>query len=89
MSWSIYLVGKPENVVKALEEESAKMTGQSKLEYDEALPHLVGLVKQNFHPASSLQAIDLEANGSGYAKGDTQMSRNCSVKIGTFSKRVV
>lgn len=91
MSWSISLVGKPENIVKALEEESPKLTGQCKLEYDEALPHLVGLVKQNFQndPASRLLDMELEASGSGWAKGDTQVSRTCTAKIGIFQKRVV
>ena len=48
MSWTAQYVGKPEKVVEALEAQSAKMSGESKVEFDDALPHLIGLVKENF-----------------------------------------
>lgn len=48
MSWSIQFIGKPKKVVEALQAQSEKMSGESKVEYDCALPHLVGIVKENF-----------------------------------------
>jgi hypothetical protein len=48
MSWSIGFIGKPEKVIEALEAQSAKFSDQSKVEYDEALPHLKALISQNF-----------------------------------------
>ena len=44
MSWSITVLGKPEAIIKALDEHSGTLTGQSKEEYDEAKPYLQGLV---------------------------------------------
>jgi len=92
VSWSINLMGTPENVAKALDEESGKLSGQSKLEYDEALPHLKGLVAQNFGGSN---LIDLEASGSGSAQVDPvsretkQVNRSCSASIKTQYKRLV
>lgn len=48
MSWSISFIGKPENVAKALNEHSDKLDGQSKLEYINALPNIIGIVAENF-----------------------------------------
>jgi hypothetical protein len=85
MSWSIALIGKPENVVAALEEASKKMDeGQSKAEFDDALPHLVGIVKQNFAKEGSTytgKTVKLEASGSGYSKDDEQIERSLKVSI--------
>jgi len=68
MSWSIQFIGKPDKVVTALQEQSGKLTGESKVEYDSALPHLVGLVNEN-HGADIL--IKLAAAGHGYISGET------------------
>ena len=71
MSWSVNYVGKPEKVAAALQEQSSKLTGQSKIEFDDALPHLVGLVNQTFltekGAARGYQSnlVQIEANGSG------------------------
>ena len=90
MSWSISVIGKPENVVKALHEESAKQTGQCKIEFDDALPHLVGLVTQNFWPAEGeARVIELVANGSGYSKDGQQISRDCTASIKRFYTKLV
>ena len=67
-------MGKPEAVAKALEEESAKLTGQSKDEYDAALPHLAALVRENFVKAGSgygEPVIEFSASGSGTARPAT------------------
>ena len=84
MSWGVSFIGKPANVVKALEEVSGKEVGQSKIEYDEALPHLIGLVNQNFvNPDAGEEqpTIQIKATGSGYASNGVQMRRQLSVTI--------
>ena len=48
MSWSISFIGKPENVEKSQEANSEKLSGASKEEYDDAKPHLIAIVNQNF-----------------------------------------
>jgi hypothetical protein len=79
MSWSVNFKGKPADVVKSLRDESAKLSGQSKVEYDDALPHVVALVEQNFgNPTSE---VKLSANGSGSAQGGKQFNRSCSVTL--------
>jgi hypothetical protein len=52
MSWTISFSGTPEEVVTKLEEHASTYGGQSKEEYERALPHMVGLVKLNLsaHP---------------------------------------
>ena len=80
MSWSVTFIGYPENVVTALEKESEKLTGQSKVEYDSALPHLTGIVKENFGGVAPLMKIS--ANGHGYAdsEGQKQRTLQCSIE---------
>lgn len=95
MSWSISVVGNPDNIVKHLREQSAKLTGQSKIEYDDALPHIEGLVNQTFRTelgatkGHNLSALEVQASGSGSAEGETQLSRSCSVSIKPTHFKVV
>lgn len=93
MSWSISLMGKPKNVVAALKAESAKLTGASKEEYDEALPHLIGLVEQNVAEENYPQVVDLDASGhANFVVVDGQRKKtfaSCSVTIKSFTKRLV
>lgn len=79
MSWSITFIGKPENVANALEEQSAKLSDQSKVEYDIALPHMVALVKENFGDDSPV--IKITGNGHGYSVNGEQRQRQCVVSI--------
>jgi hypothetical protein len=67
MSWSIQFIGKPEKVVEALQKQSESMNGESKVEYDSALPHLAGLVKENF---GYDYAVKIVAAGHGMAGGE-------------------
>lgn len=78
MSWSICFIGKPENVAKALYDQSAKMEGQSKIEYDSALPHMVALVNETF---GNEYLTKINANGHGYAVGDEQKNRQLAISI--------
>lgn len=101
MSWSICVIGKPEDVVSALQEESLKLTGQCKAEFDDALPHMVGLLRQNFaKPGTNyvVPKIKLTASGSGSStmpQGSTdesqreQVQRSCVVNMETFYVKIV
>lgn len=75
MSWSLIYIGTPENVSKALKENSEKLTDKSKEEYDLALPHMVGLVEQNYSGTYPL-ILKIEASGHGY-----NGANNCQVSI--------
>lgn len=88
MSWSFNAAGKPADLVAALRAESERLTGNSKSEFDEALPHLIGLIELNSceHPD---QRIDLEANGHAVFADGKKSSSNCSVNISSFYKRIL
>jgi hypothetical protein len=79
MSWSVSMLGRPEKVAAALEEHAGTLSGQSKVEYEAAAPHLVALVKQNFAPTDIV--VKLEAAGSGYTEGGVEKNRSLSVKL--------
>lgn len=80
MSWSIKFFGHPDKVIEALEAESNKLSGESKVEYDAALPHIVGLVKQNYNDQSK-PLIQVDASGHGYSHDGKSMQRNCKVVV--------
>ncbi len=82
MSWSLTYIGNPDKIVAALEANSAKLEGKSKEEYDEALPHLVALVKQNHNKAHE-PALKLTANGHAY-DGHSQCAVNLENLGGTL-----
>lgn len=66
MSWSVTFIGKPDNVSKALHAQSELLSGYSKEQYDAALPHLDGLVCQNFNADEKYPpVIKLVASGHG------------------------
>jgi hypothetical protein len=81
MSWSISFIGTPEKIITALQEYSARLGGgQSKVEYDSVLPHLIGLVKDNFSPTTPL--VRISASGYGTATTDgRQIERQCTVNL--------
>lgn len=77
MSWSISAKGTPEEVIQALEKQSTVLGDQSKEEYDSALPHLIGLVKENIGGT-----ISISAYGHGSKNPDGSFSeKNCQVDI--------
>lgn len=93
MSWSVSFIGKPKNVVTALHEESNKHNGQSKVEYDSALPYLIAIVEQNFALEGSgynEPIVSLDASGSGTATGGReQVHRILSVTLRPFYTQLV
>lgn len=93
MSWSVSIIGKPEAVVAELEKESERMSGQSKVEFDSAKPHLAGLVRENFKKPGSTAwlgepFVHLEANGSGCSEGGEQTARQCSATVRSIAARL-
>lgn len=90
MSWNVSIIGQPEAVVAELDRESERQSGQCKVEFDSAKPHLVGLVKENFSKNASSQPliVHLEASGSGYESGGTQVSRSCLVSLKSLYARL-
>lgn len=75
MSWSITYIGKAANISAALKEHSTKLQWPSKIEFDAALPHLVGLVEQNFNSENS-PVMQLTASGHGHDN-----YRQCAVSL--------
>lgn len=85
MSWSVSATGTPNEITKRLEEYGAALSDQSKVEFDAAKPHLLGLVHQNFDNAGREEEkqpkLALTAYGSGYCSTGEQVQRQCSVTI--------
>lgn len=83
MSWSVTLIGKTENIVAALKAHSEAMAGLSKVEFDAALPHLCGLVEQNFNTDGS-PVMQLQASGHGHDN-----YRQCTVTLSFLGGQLV
>lgn len=82
MSWSVNYIGTTTKVAEALKTQSEKMDGQSKIEFDDALPHLVALVQQNFEPEGGVEpVIKFAASGHGYAVDGAQKQRYFVVSL--------
>lgn len=62
MSWSINIMGKRDNIIKALNEHSEKLTGESKKEYDSFLSDLTNLVSANYNNTNE-PVLKLAAHG--------------------------
>lgn len=79
MSWSVIFIGKPGNVSKALNENSEKLSGQSKIEYDSALPHMDALVKENFNAKEEHTPV-VKITASGHGQKDSYGYFTCSIE---------
>lgn len=75
MSWSVNVVGKPEGILSSLDKTSESLQGQSKEEFDAALPHLKGIVSQ-VGGAYIEKCYSLSASGHGYATSDPKVAYN-------------
>jgi hypothetical protein len=82
MSWSFVATGQISDITQKLEEYVGSLSGQPKIEAAEALPHLIGLVAQNFdHSRSGESMVLVSASGSGTAEGEKQITREITVTI--------
>jgi hypothetical protein len=83
------------DVNAAIHAESAKFTGQSKVEYDAALPHLIGLLEQNqSEEATSGNGPDaflvsVSANGSASWRDGKKISGQLYAEIKRLAGRHV
>jgi hypothetical protein len=93
MSWSVSYIGTAQKIIDALNDQSEKLQGPSKEEFDSALPHLRGLLAENYAPNAPL--LKLDASGSGYStrKFDSagidytdtkEEQRSCTVQLETL-----
>lgn len=92
MAWSISLIGTPADISSELASHSQSLIGDSKAEFDEALPHLQGLVNQNLYPdetGSSSQALHLSASGHASKTDGKKYQSSCHVSIQPSFTRVV
>jgi len=88
MSWSIGFIGTATKVVEALKEEANNLSGASKLEYEAALPYLIGIVEQNFD--NNIEAIvKLQASGHGYFIDGKQSQNTLSIALDRFYGKIL
>jgi hypothetical protein len=80
MSWSVNFIGTPEKIASALQKQSESLSGQSKEEFDEVLPHMVGLVKQNYNKTSE-PVLKISASGHRFSGHGHDTYCNCTVHI--------
>lgn len=94
MSWSINLIGSVDKLSSELDRLSRESyTGNSKEEYDTALPHLKALLAMNVDKKNT-KLVKLEASGHAEFRewnGKKEVTySNCSVKIEpTYSQFLV
>lgn len=81
MSWSIQLFGKASKIAAALDAHSEKLTGESRVEYDAAKPHLIGIVQQNFTSNETEALLAVTASGHGTNFGNDKKDRVLAVKV--------
>lgn len=87
MSWSIGFIGSPEKVSGALKAHSETLTGKSKEEYDDALPHIEGLVSKNYNTSYPL-VLQVTASGHAYTDANNNYS-TVNVSINPLNGQLV
>lgn len=85
MSWNVSMIGKPENIKAALEKYSESLSGVSRQEYDDAKPHLIGLVDQNV----SGSLIKVNASGHATFVDGVKKHGSCSAAVEPFYANMV
>lgn len=86
MSWSFNAVGKPEKVIEDLRKKVSDYgEGQSRDEFEAAIPHLIGLIEQNVVVPGHRYPeclVHVEASGSGSLGSDGKVIySSCQVSI--------
>lgn len=77
MSWSVSHSGTQAEVVEKLQKSANEYEGQSKAEYEAALPQLIGLVQRN-----DLKRIVINGNGhSSFDSEGVEQNSYCNVDI--------
>lgn len=87
MSWSKSLIGKPENIIKALKEESLRLKDASKEEFDKALPSMIALLELNYNDMGTPN-LRFMANGHA-SEGPLSKYSSMNIKIEYISETIV
>lgn len=80
MSFHVSYIGKPEAIQRKLEEESARLTDQSKTEFDAVLPALTTLLSQEVGNG----VVQLTANGHATITNGIKTYGNVGVELKTL-----
>jgi len=82
MSFSVSFVGKPKAIKRKLAEESARLTGQSKEEFDAVCPALDTILDQQMGNG----AVHLSANGHATFVAGAKTYGTCQVEVKTLGQ---
>ena len=82
MSFSVTFVGKPDAIKRKLAEESARLTDQSKAEFDAVKPALDTILDQQVGNG----AVHLSANGHASFTNGVKTRGSCSVTVSTLGE---
>lgn len=77
MSFSVHFVGKPEAIKRKLDEESTRLTDQSKAEFDAVKPALETILDQQVGG----NVVSLSANGHASFSSGVKTFGNCQVGV--------
>lgn len=78
MSWSLEFKGTPADIVEKLEEFGQSLSEPSKQEFEQALPHIKGVVDMNYGNEAKLH---LTANGHAFIDGDKTTQSTLQVHV--------
>jgi hypothetical protein len=91
MSWSISLIGKADKIKEKLKAKLEAISKDSKdacrVEFEAALPHLLGLIEQNYvtedgrNRGCQDSILHLEASGSGIGIDGVPLQRSVRVNL--------
>jgi len=77
VSFSVSFIGKPDAIKRKLDEESARLTSQSKAEFDAIKPALETILDQQVGNG----AVSVSANGHAVFKDGVKTSGQCNVDV--------
>ena len=80
MSWNFRAIGTPAQLVAALNDHAGTLSGDSLEEFEQARPHLQGLLRMNINP-NYPSALLLDASGHASKSGGQVNYSACNVKI--------
>ncbi len=87
MSWNFNAVGTAENLAKALDSESARLSGDSKTEFDAAKPNLQGLLAMNV--SNYPRILRLDASGHASTSQGVVTESTCNVSLVGLNAQLV
>lgn len=82
MSFSVSIIGMPEAIKRKLVEESERLTGQSKVEFDAVKPALDTILDQQVNNG----VVHLSANGHATFTEGEKIYGSCGVEVKTLGQ---